>query len=124
MSDLEFQVAKRRTQPITFRLGGDTLLEVAHDDVPARYGNEDHEYVFTPPKSAVMLMPILEVDSTSDEGLGLTKATFDWLGSGLSQEDRERVIARLKDPQDDLDIDTLTEVVQALSERVAARPTT
>lgn len=123
MSDLEFDVAKRRAEPITFRLGGDTLLEPAHDEEPARYGREDHEYVFTPPKSAVMLMPILEPDG-DNEGLGLTKATFDWLGTGLSIEDRERVIGRLKDQRDDLDIDTLTEIVSKLSERVAGRPTT
>jgi hypothetical protein len=54
----------------------------------------------------------------------MTKSTFDWLGQGLSDEDNERVIRRLRDPKDDLDVDTLSTVVERLSEKVAARPTT
>jgi hypothetical protein len=106
MSDLEFDVAVRRAEPITFKLGGD-----------------DHEYKFTPPKSAVMLMPVLAA-TDGNMGVNMTKSTFDWLGQGLSESDNEHMIARLRDPEDDLDIDTLSTVVEKLSEKVAARPTT
>lgn len=132
MSDLQFDVKPRSVQPITFRLGGENaLLEVAVPAIPSsgstttypeRRGRDDYEYVFTPPKNAVMLMPVLEVND-SDLELGLTKSTFNWLGGGLSEEARSRVIARLKDPKDDLDIDTLSEVVTKLQEIVTARPT-
>lgn len=108
MADLEFDIAKRRTDPITFTLGSDK-----------------HLYSFNPPKSAVMMMPILEPNPDKAQGnLDLTRATFDWLGDGLSEEDNERIKARLKDPKDDLDVDTLGKVVEGLSEKVAGRPTT
>lgn len=110
MADLEFDVAKRRTEPITFTLG------------------DDHVYSFIPPKSAIMMMPILSPESSllsnDEQKLELTKATFDWLGKGLSDEDNALLLARLRDPEDDLDADLLGEVVGKLSEKVAARPTT
>lgn len=113
MADLEFNVAKRRHEPITFTLG----LAPADSTL--------HVYTFTPPKNAVMLMPIMDGDSTgNDRQMDLTRATFDWLGDGMSDEDNERLKSRLKDPKDDLDVDTLSEVVEKLSEKVAARPTT
>jgi hypothetical protein len=138
---MEFDVAKRRNEPITFKIGGDNaLLEKGYSkavavqgedrtedvEVAEVRGKDDHVYNFDPPKSAVMLMPILEVDTsngTGSVGVDMTKATFDWLGQGLSTEDRERVIARLRDPKDDLDVDNLSSVVQGLSARVAGRPT-
>lgn len=141
MSDLEFDVKPRVSMTITFRLGGDNALLGMVDGpapaYPADYtgprtpavpvenrGRDSHEYTFHAPKNAVMLMPVLEADN-DELSLGLTKSTFDWLGAGLSEEDRTRVINRLKDPKDDLDIETLTEVVQKLQERVSGgRPTT
>lgn len=128
MSDLEFEVAVRRAKPITFRLGGQAMLEPAAPEdedgksAEAVYGKDNHEYVFTPPKNAVMLMPLIE--STGDSGVAMTKSTFDWLGQGLSEEDNDRLKRRLRDPKDDLDIDTLSEVLEKLSEKVSGRPTT
>lgn len=106
MADLEFTVAKRRREAVTFKLG------------------DDHVYTFTPPKSAVMMMPLINPEEGEDTGLAITKSTFDWLGDGLSEEDNQRIQARLKDPEDDLDVDTLSEVVAGLSEKVGGRPTT
>lgn len=130
MADLEFDIAKRRTEPITFTLGGEMLLEPAKEPdehnpegTPERRGRDEHEYVFTPPKSAVMLMPVLE-KGTGNLGVNLTKSTFDWLGEGLSDMENERIKARLKDRNDDLDVSTLEKIVEALTEKVAARPTT
>lgn len=132
MADLEFDVAVRRADPITFRLGGKNFLlkpaleakDSKSEAVPEKRGKDDHEYTFIPPKNAVMLMPVLDAQDGSNDGLEMTKSTFNWLGTGLSMEDRERVIGRLRDPGDDLDVDTLSEVVEKLSERVAGRPTT
>ena len=108
MADMEFAVAKRRKDPITFSLGDD-----------------EHTYTFNPPKAALMLMPILAPEEGANEGMGMTKATFDWLGSGLSEEDNAHILARLNDDGDDLDVDTLSEVIQKLAEKAASgRPTT
>lgn len=98
MSDaLAFETAKRRRDTITFTLDGDT-------------------YHFTPPKKAGM---VLEVSEGGNE----VKALFDWLDDGLPTEEAEYLENRLRDPDDDLDVDTLTEVVAGLLEKVSGRPT-
>lgn len=103
MTTLSFTTPKRASSPITFDLDG-------------------REYVFTPPKSADMVMPVIAGDGKDQD---LIKATFDWLGHGLSEEDHQHLIGRLKDPADDLDVDTLSAVVKGLAQKVAAdRPTT
>lgn len=109
--DYEFDVTPKQRKPIRFRLAGDP-----------------HIYVFTPPKDAVLMMPVFDsaTDTRQDGGLGvgLTKSTFDWLGQGLSEADHDRVIARLKNPEDDLDVEDLTAVIESLTEKVGGRPTT
>lgn len=109
MSDLSFKVAKRGDiQPITFDLEGD-----------------EHVYTFQPPKQAVMFMPVLAPDADDEMlGINLTKSSFQWLDAGLSKSDSDRIEARLRNPEDDLDFDTLGEVVKGLVEHVGARPTT
>lgn len=102
-TDIAFRVAKRRKDPITFTLEGNK-----------------HIYTFTPPKQATMVLPMLD----SEDELGAAKAAFSWLDLGLSQEDQDHIIARLKDDEDELDTDTIEEVVTGLVERVSARPTT
>jgi len=103
VSDLSFKVAKRRTDAITFDLEGSA-----------------HVYSFVPPKQAAMILPMLDAESD----LEAAKAAFEWLDTGLSQEDQDHLSGRLKDPKDDLDIDILEEVVSGLVERVSGRPTT
>ena len=129
MADLEFTVGKRRTKPITFHLGGERLVSVAVEEdeeagieaKPEVRAEDDHEYSFKPPKTALMLMPIL--DGSDEGGMGMTKATLNWLGEGLTEDENQRILKRLKDPKDDLDLEHLTDVIKALSERVAGRPT-
>lgn len=101
-ADLSFEIAPRRKEAITFTLGGDT-----------------HKYAFTPPKKAAMITVMMS--ATSD--LEAAKGAFGWLDDGLSTEDRDKIAARLKDPEDDLDIDTIEQVVSALVERTTGRPT-
>jgi len=103
VSDLAFKVAARRTEPITFS-----------------FEDDPHEYSFVPPKTASMVLPMLDADSD----VGAAKAAFDWLDDGLSEEDQKRIADRLRDPKDNLDIPSVEEVVEALVERVSARPTT
>lgn len=103
MADLSFKVAKRRKDAVTFDLEGSTRT-----------------YSFTPPKQADMVLPMLDADNDLDAA----KAAFAWLDNGLSEEDREHISSRLKDPDDDLDIGTIEEVVSDLVEFVSGRPTT
>ena len=71
MSDLTFRTARRRTEPITFTVEGD-----------------DYVYNFMPPKTAAMVLPMLD---NAENGLMATKAAFEWLDKGLSPEDQERI---------------------------------
>jgi hypothetical protein len=103
MADLAFKVAARRRDPITFTLEGD-----------------EHEFVFTPPKQAAMVMPVMQSSSDIDAA----RAAFGWLDKGLSQEDQDRITKRLMDPEDDLDIDAVETIVEGLIEAVSGRPTT
>jgi hypothetical protein len=103
MADLSFKVAPRRKDVITFDLEGD-----------------DRVYSFTPPKQAQMVVPVMSADNDMDAA----KAAFGWLDLGLSKEDQDHITGRLMDPDDDLDIDVLEEIVTGLIERVSGRPTT
>lgn len=100
---LSFEVAKRRREPIEFRLGGD-----------------DHLYSFEPVKQAEMVLPLIQ----SKGDLEAVKTAFSWLDKGLSQNDQDHMVARLRDPEDDLDTDTIEDVVEKLIEAVSGRPTT
>lgn len=100
---LEFTTAKRRTEPIKFTLDGD-------------------EYTFVPPKTASMLLPVLDVES-NDRDSAYVKAALDWLENGLPTEQAAKLESRLRDPEDDLDIDTLDSIIQKLAEEAAGRPT-
>lgn len=97
---LAFTTASRRTQPIRFTL----------DDV---------EYEFTPPKMASLVLGIV----TGDD-IGSVRAMLDWLDSGLPKDQSQLLEARLRDPKDDLDFDTLSEVIQGLMAKAAGGPTT
>jgi hypothetical protein len=104
MTDLTFKVAKRRIEPITFSIEG-----------------SDHVYSFTPPKTAAMVLPMME---SAENGLKATKAAFEWLDQGLSTEDQDHMSNRLRDPEDDFDVSELEDIVVGLVEAIGARPTT
>lgn len=100
---LVFTTPKRNTDPKTFILDG-------------------REYVFTPPKSAEMVLPNYDL-SASD--LDRARAPFNWLSAGLSEEDVAYLWSRMKDPADDFDINDLGPIIDGLAEQVAGdRPTT
>jgi hypothetical protein len=103
-TDLSFKVAKRRREPITFDLEG-----------------SDHVYTFDAPKQAFLVLPMIG----AEDDLNAAKAAFEWLDKGLSEEDRAHLEARFRDPEDDLDVDVLEDVIEKLVERAGGgRPTT
>ena len=102
-----YSTPKRAPEVIEFDLDGDT-------------------YHFTPPKRAVIAMPMFDTPTGSgaEAMVGQIKALFDWLGAGLPPDESDALEARLRDPADDLDIDTLSEIARDLIGASAARPTT
>jgi hypothetical protein len=104
MAELSFKVGRRSKEPITFDIEGN-----------------DHEYTFTPPKQAEMVLPMMQ---NAENELKAAKAAFEWLDMGMSDEDIAHMEARLRDSKDDFDIPHLEDVVSGLVEAVGARPTT
>lgn len=100
-----FSIAKKQRKPIPFTIDGD-----------------EHEYTFKPPKQAVAFLPII---TSAEDEVNEAKVAFDWLSEGLSDDDNARIIARLKDPKDDLDIEDVAGIVNGLMEDASGeRPTT
>jgi hypothetical protein len=97
------QVAARRKAPIPFDLGGN-----------------DHEYKFTPPKKAELVLPMLD----AEDDMEAAREAFAWLDKGMSEEDRDHLAKRLRDPDDDLDIDHVQDLVRLLVEEMGEDPTT
>lgn len=88
----------------------------------------DDTYRFTPPKIAGAMMAVLDPTSTDDaddgeSSLSMTQATWAWLRTGLGQEQYDRLVERLRDEDDDLDIPDVTEIVRWLMGKVSGRPT-
>lgn len=102
---VEYKVSKKNRKPIPFKVAGDDLV-----------------YKFTPPKNISMLMEVL--DSEEDSDIAQIRATFDWLGKGLSEDQMEHLKARFLDDKDDIDVDDLGEIVEQLQETISGRPTT
>lgn len=97
---LEFTTAKKRRDPLDFTLDGET-------------------YHFTPTKTAGVVLALADGDNTE-----VMKQTFDWLSHGLPDDEAQRLIDRLNDPDDDLDVDDLGTIISGLQEEIAGRPTT
>jgi hypothetical protein len=88
---------------------------------------DDADYHFTPHKVASVMMPVLDADAAgtdadSDE-LTMTQRTWEWLKAGLPPDEYDRIWARLDDPDDDLDVPDVAEVVRWLIQKVSGRPT-
>jgi len=88
--------------------------------IPFDFDGSEHEYTFTPPKQADMVLPML--DSVND--IESTRAALAWLDDGMSEEDQAHLLARLKDKNDDLDFPHVSELVKQIVEEVGDRPTT
>ena len=105
----EFQTATRRERVIEFMVDADV-------------------FHFNPPKRIALVLDSIGLRDGSDPDnvdprLAPVKSMFDWLGQGLPQEESDRLIERMRDPEDDLDIDDVAEIVKWLMEQVAGRPT-
>lgn len=99
-------------------------------------------YTFNPPKTTTQLVAMMQVkgnDTNAD--LQRAGAMLTWLSNGLSREHEARkgkgghnefvddcqscdIDARLQDPDDNLELETVMELIAFLMETVSGRPTT
>lgn len=80
-------------------------------------------FEFTPPKSSKLVMGMVQADNADEAGFYATRDMFNWLGLGLSDEQGQLLLDRLNDPEDDLDLDVLGEIVKDLVAEASNRPT-
>lgn len=111
-----------RRKPIKFTVKG----KDPEDDDAAR------QLAWRPQKLAAMMFGagILDGDDLFDgdenkqaqAGSKATKAMLDWFAGGLSDEDEEWLIGRLKDPDDWFDFSHLNQITKSLIGVVSERP--
>lgn len=105
---LTFTTDKRDAKPIPFELDGE-------------------EYTFTPHKIAGMMLPVIDPEAAGVNGDGAAQTVgqrqWDWFRKGLGDDQYGRIIARLKDPDDDLDYPDVTKMSNALMRAASGRPT-
>lgn len=101
-----FETKAREKQVVEFELDGETFR-------------------FTPPKRAELIMSVVGtvgLDKTSSD-TDSVRDLMNWLGEGLSEEQAQRIFDRLKDPEDDFDLDQVNEIARYLLGQSSNRPT-
>lgn len=81
-------------------------------------------YDVTPPKTALSMNMIGDMDKMKKEPKRVLKAVNSWIDSAFTEKDAKKVRDRLNDPRDLLDIDHISEMVKALMEAKTENPTT
>lgn len=104
MAVKSFKTEKRKVETYEFELDGE-------------------KFRFTPNKTASFMLPILEEDDSSKMEMIATKGQFDWLHNGLTKAQSKKIIDRLKDPKDDLDVDLLLDIIDWLQDEVSGKAT-
>jgi len=97
---------QRERQSVEFTLDGET-------------------FTFTSPKRAELIMSAITtvgLDKTSTDGDSV-RDLLNWLGEGLGDEQAERILGRLRDPEDDFDLDQVNEIARFLLGQSSNRPT-
>lgn len=85
---------------------------------------DDEEYRFAPRKVAKMFLPVLGFgDENEDTEFATIRAQFQWVMDGLDQPSKDRLMERLNDDDDGLDIDTVASIGEWLTEKVGGNPT-
>lgn len=106
MATKEFTTTKREAVVVEFDLDGE-------------------HYTFTAPKQAELLASVvskvgLHGQSVSTDGV---KDLMNWLGEGLPEEQAERLLERLRDPEDDFDLPDINKLARYLLTQTSGRPT-
>jgi hypothetical protein len=101
-----FETKAREKQVIEFELDGESFR-------------------FTPPKRAGLIMSVvgtIGLDTTSSD-TDSVRDLLNWVGEGLSEEQGQRFVDRLKDPDDDFDLEQMNEIARYLLGQSSNRPT-
>jgi hypothetical protein len=103
---VKIEVKPRPARKLTFDLGGEI-------------------YTFSIPKVYGLIETIKEAQIGTGSGVQDAEAfgkIEDWLFSSLSLEEAQRIKERLRDEEDDLDLEHVLEIFQALTKAASDRP--
>ena len=102
----EFTTKERERTPIEFVLDGET-------------------FKFTPPKRSGLIISVVSktgLDGRASDADSV-RDLLNWIGDGLSDEQAERLLERLRDPDDDFDLENVNEIARYLLGQSSNRPT-
>lgn len=91
---------------------------------------DDQVFKFKPPKMTGLYLMALEASDYAEGSDELDAAItqlnlgqLEWFWAGLTDKDTKAIKARLYDPRDDLDTDTIYQLISGLMEAASGRPT-
>jgi hypothetical protein len=82
------------------------------------------EYVVPTPKAALGLMMAERMSGAGDDGTKILTELQTWIMASFGPKQGPKVYARLADPEDDLDVAQIVELIQKLTEASTPNPTT
>lgn len=80
------------------------------------------EYFVTPPKSALAIALAERAHKADSNPGALMSELENWVRIAFGKNQGGKVLARLQDPEDDLDMPDIMELIQKLSEAVTPNP--
>jgi len=85
---------------------------------------EGFEYIVTPPKSTIAIALAGKIKLAGDDPQKLMEEMEGWIEKAFGKKQAPKVIARLQDEEDGLDIKHIIELMQELAEVSTGDPTT
>ena len=85
---------------------------------------EGFEYLVTPPKSTLAIALAEELKSAGEDPAKLMSSMQGWIEKAFGKKQSAKVMARLQDEEDPLDIKHIIELMQQLAEVQTGDPTT
>lgn len=101
----------------------DRIVINAKPRKPATVSLVDEEYLVTPPKSTIALALAARAKAAGDDGEKVRAELDGWVGLAFGKKQAAKVQARLDDPDDDLDLPHIMELMQALAAAATPDPT-
>lgn len=81
-------------------------------------------YLVKPPKATLAMVLAKKMSSKGGDLDSMMKALGDWLTIAMGPKEAKKVLARLDDADDDLDLAHVMELIEKLTERTTGNPTT
>lgn len=86
---------------------------------------DDRHIVFEVPKKSGLIASVVNSVGLDSRNLDTdsTRDLLNWLGDGMTEEDGEWILSRLKDPKDEYDLEDINEIAKYILGQTSNRPT-